>query len=379
MIAIFCSIDELNQAMINIKNITDYLESIAPLNYQESYDNCGLITGNKDTPLKGILVCLDSTEEVVNEAVKNNCNLIISHHPIVFSGLKKINGKNYVERAIIAAIKNDIAIYAIHTNLDNVSNGVNGMIAKKLGLINTRVLSPKKRLLSKLVTFSPLEHAEKIRMTVFKAGAGNIGNYSECSFSTPGDGTFKGNESSNPFAGEKGKIHKENEIRIETIFESHKQNAIIKALIEVHPYEEVAFDIYALENSYSNIGSGMIGELIDNQQEIEFLKKVKQIMKVSSLRHTALLGKPIKKVAVCGGSGSFLVPDAIQEGANVFISADFKYHQFFDADKKIVIADIGHFESEQFTLELIETLILEKFSTFAVRLTTVNTNPIQYM
>ena len=275
--------------------------------------------------------------------------------------------------------KNDIAIYAIHTNLDNVSNGVNGMIAKKLGLINTRVLSPKKRLLSKLVTFSPLEHAEKIRMTVFKAGAGNIGNYSECSFSTPGDGTFKGNESSNPFAGEKGKIHKENEIRIETIFESHKQNAIIKALIEVHPYEEVAFDIYALENSYSNIGSGMIGELVDNQQEIEFLQNVKQIMKVSYLRHTALLGKPIKKVAVCGGSGSFLVPDAIQEGANVFISADFKYHQFFDADKKIVIADIGHFESEQFTLELIETLILEKFSNFAVRLTTVNTNPIQYM
>ena len=379
MIAIFCSIDPLILTMINIKNITDFLESIAPLSYQESYDNCGLITGDKDTPLKGIMICLDSTEDVVNEALKNNCNLIISHHPIVFSGLKKINGKNYVERAIIAAIKNDIAIYAIHTNLDNVSNGVNCMIAKKLGLINTRILSPKKRLLSKLVTFSPLEYAEKIRMTLFKAGAGEVGNYGECSFNTMGDGTFKGNESSNPFVGEKGKIHIEKEIRIETIFESHKQNAIIKALVETHPYEEVAFDIYALENSNSNIGSGMIGELVDNQIESEFLLNVKKIMKAGSLRHTALLGKPVKKVAICGGSGSFLLPEAIQEGANAFISADFKYHQFFDADKKIIIADIGHYESEQFTLELIETLILEKFSTFAVRLTTVNTNPIQYI
>ena len=379
MIAIFCSIDPLILTMINIKNITDFLESIAPLSYQESYDNCGLITGDKDTPLKGIMICLDSTEDVVNEALKNNCNLIISHHPIVFSGLKKINGKNYVERAIIAAIKNDIAIYAIHTNLDNISTGVNSMIAKKLGLINTRILSPKKRLLSKLVTFSPLEYAEKIRMTLFNAGAGHIGNYSECSFNTPGEGTFNGNSSSNPFVGAKGKTHPEKEIRIETIFESHKQNSIIKALIEAHPYEEVAFDIYTLENSYSNVGSGMIGELVDNQVESEFLLNVKKIMKAGSLRHTALLGKPVKKVAICGGSGSFLLPVAIQEGANAFISADFKYHQFFDADKKIIIADIGHYESEQFTLELIETLILEKFSTFAVRLTTVNTNPIQYM
>ncbi len=379
MIAIFCSIDPLNQVMINIKNITDFLESIAPLSFQESYDNCGLITGNPITPLKGIMVCLDSTEEVVNEAIKRNCNLIISHHPIVFSGLKKINGNNYVERAIIAAIKNDIAIYAIHTNLDNVSNGVNSMIAKKLGLINTRILSPKKRMLSKLVTFSPLEHAEKIRMTLFKAGAGNIGNYSECSFNTPGEGTFNGNEFSNPFVGEKGKIHSEKEIRIETVFESQKQNDIINALIEAHPYEEVAFDIYVLENSYSNVGSGMIGELVDNQDESEFLLNVKKIMKTGSLRHTALLGNPVKKVAICGGSGSFLLSLAIQEGANAFISADFKYHQFFDADKKIIIADIGHYESEQFTLELIEKLILEKFSTFAVRLTTVNTNPIHYM
>ncbi len=365
--------------MIFIKNITDYLENIAPLSYQESYDNSGLITGSPDMPIKGIMVCLDSTEEVVKNAIDNNCNFIIAHHPIVFSGLKKINGKNYVERAIIAAIKNDIAIYAIHTNLDNVLNGVNGMIAKRLGLINLGILSPKNKLLRKLVTFSPLEFAEKIRMSLFSAGAGEIGNYSECSFNIQGNGTFRGNELSNPFLGEKGSRHTENEIRIETIFETHRQNSILKALFDSHPYEEVAYDIYNLENTFKNTGAGIIGELIENQTETKFLQKVKKVMKVECLRHTALNGNEIKKVAICGGSGSFLLPEAIQAGAQAFISADFKYHQFFDADRKIVIADIGHFESEQFTMELIQSLILEKFSTFAVRLTEVNTNPVQYM
>ncbi len=379
MIAIFRSIDQLNLAMIHIKNITNYLESIAPLSYQESYDNSGLITGNPDSPIKGIMICLDSTEEVVNDAINNDCNLIISHHPIIFSGLKKINGKNYVERAIIAAIKNDIAIYAIHTNFDNISVGVNRVIGEKLGLINLNILSPQKGLLRKLVTYCPLEYTEQIRSALFNAGAGGIGNYSECSFNSQGEGTYKGNELSHPFLGEKEESHTEKEIRIETIFETQKQYAVLKALFESHPYEEVAYDIYNLENTYNKVGSGMIGELIEIQLEKEFLQKVKKAMKVDCLRHTALIGKEIKKVAICGGSGSFLLPEALQAGADVFITADFKYHQFFDADKKIVIADIGHFESEQFTMELIQTLILEKFSTFAVRLTKVNTNPVHYM
>jgi dinuclear metal center YbgI/SA1388 family protein len=369
----------MKQDKITINNITSYLESIAPLAYQESYDNSGLITGNPDTVVEGILICLDSIEEIIDEAIRENCNLVIAHHPIVFSGLKKFNGKNYVERTLIKAIKNDIAIYAIHTNLDNVSTGVNKMIADKLGLINQKVLSPKSGLLRKLVTFCPVAHAEKVRAAIFSADAGNIGNYSECSFNMSGEGTFRGNENTSPFVGDVGIRHTENEVRIETIFNSHNQLQIINALLKSHPYEEVAYDIYSLENLNSNAGSGIIGEISDNQSEMTFLKLVKRQLKTEIIRHTAFLGKDVKRVAVCGGSGSFLLNQAIKSGADVLITADFKYHQFFDADKKILVADIGHYESEQFTIELIKTLILEKFSTFAVRLTKVNTNPVSYL
>jgi len=365
--------------MITVKNITDFLENLAPLSYQESYDNSGLITGSPATAVKGIMVCLDSTEEVIDDALKNNCNLIVAHHPIIFSGLKKINGKNYVERTIISAIKNDIAIYAIHTNLDNVIEGVNGKIAAKLGLTNLRTLSPRNNTLRKLVTFCPKDASEKVRSALFKAGAGEIGNYSECSFNISGEGTFLGNENSNPTIGKKGERHTENEFRIEVIYEIPKQTVLLKALFESHPYEEVAYDIYNLENKYDSTGSGIVGELIENQSETSFLNQLKSTMKAGVIRHTSLLGKPIKKVAICGGSGSFLLPDAIKEGADIFITADFKYHQFFDAEKRIIIADIGHFESEQFTMDLIQTLILEKFSTLAVRKTGVNTNPVLYM
>jgi dinuclear metal center YbgI/SA1388 family protein len=365
--------------MILIKDVTDYLESIAPLAYQESYDNSGLITGNHNMTLTGVLICLDSTEDVITEAIDNNCNLVIAHHPIIFSGLKKITGRNYVERTIVKAIKNDIAIYAIHTNLDNVHNGVNAMIAKKLGLVNTAILQPKKGLLSKLVTFVPDQYAEKVRLALFNSGGGSIGNYDECSFNMTGTGTFRPGNGSNPFTGKIGERQHEKEERVEIIFESHSQSKILQALFESHPYEEIAYDIYKLDNQYQLIGSGMTGELNEPQDEMTFLKHVKTTMKAGSLRHTPLLGKPVKKIAICGGSGSFLLPDAIGASADVFITADFKYHQFFDADKKIVIADIGHYESEQFTIEMIKTLISEKFSTFAVRLTEVKTNPVQYI
>jgi dinuclear metal center YbgI/SA1388 family protein len=365
--------------MSSIKNITDYLENIAPLALQESYDNSGLITGNPESIVNGVMICLDSTEDVIDDAIANNCNLVIAHHPIVFSGIKKLNGKNYVERAIIKAIKNDIAIYAIHTNLDNVIAGVNKIIAEKLGLKNLKILAPKSSLLKKLVTFCPVDFAEKVRTALFHAGAGGIGNYDECSFNITGEGTFRGNEYSKPFIGQIGARHTESESRIETIFESYKRSDVLKALFQSHPYEEVAYDIYPLENSHSQTGSGVVGELTENQSEIDFLKHVKSAMNAGSIRHTSLTGKDVKTVAVCGGSGSFLLNEAIKAGAEIFITADFKYHQFFDADKKIVIADIGHFESEQFTIDLIKTLILEKFSTFAVRLTKVNTNPVYYM
>lgn len=365
--------------MIQIKHITDYLESIAPLSLQESYDNSGLITGNPEWEVKGVMVCLDSTEGVIQDAIRNKCNLVIAHHPIIFSGLKKLTGSNYVERTIITAIKNDIAIYAVHTNLDNVLVGVNKMICEKLGLVNLKILSPKKNALRKLVTFCPGEHAEKVRTALYQAGGGSIGNYDECSFNVEGKGMFRGNELTNPFVGEVGTRHVENEIRIEMIFEGYRQSEIIKSLNEAHPYEEVAFDIYSLENKWQEAGSGMIGELADSQLEGDFLKEVKRIMKAGCIRHTSFTGNKISKVAVCGGSGSFLLSNAIQAGAQLFITADFKYHQFFDADGQILIADIGHFESEQYTMEGIKTLILKKFSTFAVRISEVITNPVHYI
>ena len=365
--------------MISIKDVTNYLESIAPLSYQESYDNSGLITGNSQDEVKGILICLDSLENVIKEAIEKDCNLVIAHHPIIFSGLKTITGKNYVERTVLLAIKNDIAIYAIHTNLDNVSNGVNRMISERLGLKNVKILSPKSSLLRKLVTFCPIDDAEKIKNALFTAGAGNIGNYSECSFNLVGEGQYLGNEASNPIKGDKGRRHTESEVRIEVIFENYRQNHIISNLFDSHPYEEVAYDIYDLVNKDVRVGSGMVGELSEGQDESVFLIDLKKKMKANFIRHTSLLGKKVKKIAICGGSGSFLLQDAISSGADAFITADYKYHQFFDADGKILITDIGHYESEQFTMDLIKTLILEKFSTFAVRITEVNTNPVFYM
>lgn len=364
---------------MKIVELTSFLESIAPLAYQESYDNSGLIVGNPETEVTKALISLDCTEAVVEEAIREKCDIVISHHPIVFKGLKKFNGKNYVERAIIKAIKNDIALYAIHTNLDHISSGVNKKICDKLGLTNTEVLCPKDGLLKKLVVFVPASHKEQIKDALFTAGAGMIGNYSECSFDIEGKGNFKANEEADPYVGEKGQRHTEDELRIEVIFQADQERKIVFDMLHVHPYEEVAYDIYALGNKYSEVGAGMIGELKDPIGEIDFLKSVKNNMNVAVIRHTQLLNKPVKKVAVCGGSGSFLLQDAIKAGADIFVTSDFKYHEFFDAEEKIVIADIGHFESEQFTQELLFEIIQNKFPNFALRLTVQNTNPIKYL
>lgn len=364
---------------MKIKKITRYLETIAPPSYQESYDNAGLIVGHPDMEVTGIILCLDSIEAVVDEAIEKNCNLIIAHHPIVFSGLKRFNGKNYIERVVMKAIKNDIAIYAAHTNLDNVQNGVNAKIAQKIGLENTRILAPKKGRLKKLYTFVPTAQSDKVRNALFKAGAGQIGKYDEASFNMVGAGTFKAGEDANPAIGDIGKRHYEAEIKIETIFEDYKERQIIAALKASHPYEEVAYDIVTLDNENQMIGSGMIGTLPSPMTEKAFLLHLKNEMNVSVVRHTALKDKKVKTVAVCGGSGSFLLGKAISQKADVFVTADYKYHQFFDADGKIIIADIGHFESEQFTIELFYELISKKFTNFAVHLTEVNTNPVFYI
>jgi dinuclear metal center YbgI/SA1388 family protein len=363
---------------MNIQNIVSFLETVAPPSLQESYDNAGLITGSTGWQCTGIITTLDATEEVVLEAIEKKCNLIVAHHPIIFGGLKKITGKNYVEKTIIAAIKNDIAIYAIHTNLDNVIKGVNGKIADKLGLINRQILQPKNNTLKKLFTFVPMAHAEKLRSAIFAAGAGHISNYSECSFNTPGSGTFKAGKDAAPFVGKIGERHTEEEIKIEVIFPAWLERLVYNAMIAAHPYEEVAYDILALENTNASIGSGLVGELPEAVNETAFLQDIKEKFNLSVIKHTRLTGKAVKKVALCGGAGSFLIGAAVAAGAGFYISSDIKYHDFFDANDKLVIADIGHYESEQYTTHLLFDILREKFPTFAVLKTGVNTNPVQY-
>lgn len=363
---------------MKISDITSALEDFAHPGYQEDYDNSGLITGVGSWEAKGALLSLDCTEEVIEEAIASGCNLVVAHHPILFGGIKRINASNYVERAIIKAIKNDVAIYACHTNIDNVKNGVNKKIAEKLGLLNLKILLPKKGLLKKLVTYVPASHHQAVLDAMFDAGAGHIGNYDNCSFNLAGTGTFKGGEGSNPFIGKTGELSREEEIRIETIFEGVKEKRILKALIQAHPYEEVAFDVYGLDNTLHSVGSGILGELPEQMDENAFLSHVKITLKAGVLRHTQRTGKPVKKVALCGGSGRFLLKHAIAVGADAYITADFKYHEFFDADGRILLVDAGHFETEQFTPEIFLEIINKKFPTFAIRLSKINTNPVNY-
>jgi len=362
---------------MKISEVIKCLEDFAPVSLQEEYDNAGLIVGNASSECSGVITTLDATEAVVDEAISKNCNLVVAHHPIIFRGLKKLNGKNYVERTILKAIKNDIAIYAIHTNLDNVKKGVNNKIAERIALQNLQMLQPKEQILKKLITFAPLDNAEDLRKALFAAGAGQLGKYSECSFNTEGTGTFKPEEGADPFVGEIGKRHEEKEMKIEVIFPGYLEQKIIRAMIEAHPYEEVAYDIISLGNYLSDVGSGLIGELENAVGENEFLQKIKTAFNLQAIRHTKLLGKQIKKVAVCGGAGSFLIPVALSNRADVYITSDIKYHEFFDAEDMLLI-DIGHYESEQFTIDLLYDILREKYPNFAVRKTEVNTNPVNY-
>jgi len=348
---------------MKIKDLTNYLESIAPSMYQESYDNSGLIVGNANADIKGVMLCLDSTEAVLDEAIEKGCNVVVAHHPIVFKGLKRITGRSYVERVIIKAIKNDVAIYAIHTNLDNVHTGVNAKICEKLGLEDCRILSPKATL-KKLTTYSHVNAADVIRNALFAAGAGIYNDVEQTSFTAVGIGTQNGAMGA--------------QSRIEVTFSEAFEGAVVKALYEAHPSGKPVYEVMRIENRQSQIGSGMIGELPKAIAPKVFLAQLKSTMKADGIRYTKLFSKKIKTVAVCGGSGGFLLKDAIRARADIFITADYKYHEFFDADGRIIIADIGHYESEQFTIELFNELITQKFSTFAVYLTKVNTNPISY-
>lgn len=363
---------------MKIKDILAVLEEMAPLAYAEDFDNVGLLVGNAESEATGALVCHDALETVIDEAIQKKCNLVVCFHPILFSGLKKITGANYAERAILKAIKNDIAIYAVHTALDNHRNGVNNIFCDALGLANPRILMPKQNFIYKLVTFAPLENADKVRDALFAAGAGNIGNYERCSFNSQGKGTYRGNRHSHPAIGERLEFVQADEIRIEVTFEKHLMPKILQALFESHVYEEVAYEVYELRNEHQNIGLGMIGELETARSERDFMQLVKDAMQADGIRHSGYRNKSIKKVAVLGGSGSFAIGAAKRAGADAFVTSDLKYHQFFEAGNDLLLIDIGHFESERFTKNYIVDFLSEKIPNFAIILSEVNTNPVKY-
>ncbi len=363
-----------------VSEILEVLNNFAPYILQESYDNSGLLVGQKNGLVEGVLTTLDCTEEVLHEAIEKKCNVIIAHHPIIFKGLKKITDQSHVERIVYKAIQHNIHLISYHTNLDNVTHGVNHKIANKLSLINTQILKPlSHKTLKKLCIFCPVSHAEIIRNALFLAGAGNIGNYNSCSYNSTGYGTFKALENANPYVGEVEKLHQEEEIKIEVIFPEWIEPNIIQAVYKNHPYEEPAFDIISLDNTLTQYGSGIIGELSEKTETVQFLQNVKTTFKTGCIKHSPIIKNTIKRIAVCGGSGYFLLPDAIRQGADIFITSDIKYHDFFNAEEKIVLADIGHYESEQFTKELIKDIISQKFSNFAIHVSNVNTNSVKYL
>ncbi len=363
---------------MTINDVCKFIETYAPSNLQESYDNAGLILGNPKTKITNVLISIDVTEPVVLEAIERNCNLIVAHHPLIFKGLKKITDSTYTERTVALAIKNDIAVFSAHTNLDNIAGGVNSKIAQKIGLIHTQMLAPKPDVLHKFAVFVPNSAVETVREAMFEAGAGHIGNYDSCSFNLSGFGTFRAGTGANPHVGEIGNVHTEPEVRIESIVPNHLINKVIEKISAVHPYEEIAYDLIPMSNTSDKFGTGIVGELREDLSEQEFLTMLKLKFNVPIVRHTQFLGKPIKKIAVCGGSCSFMLKQAMRANADAFVSADFKYHEFFDAENQILIADIGHYESEQFTKEIFYEILSKKFHTFASYLSEINTNPIKY-
>ena len=363
---------------MKLGKIIEYLEQIAPLSLQESYDNAGLLTGNRDQEIGKALITLDVTPEVMNEAIQEKAGLILAHHPVIFHGLKHLRGDNMVERLVIQAIKNDIALYAVHTNLDNVFDGVNARLAQEIGLQKTRILAPEGQL-KKLVVYVPVRQAEKVRAALLDAGAGHIGNYSHCSFRMAGEGTFKALDGAHPYVGKVGEIHHEEEMRIETIVPDYLLSRVVQAMLREHPYEEPAYDIFPLDNKNGFTGAGLIGELPEPLAAMDFLQRLKNHLQAQAIRYGVLVPQEIKKVALCGGSGSFLMHAAFSAGADVFVTADLKYHDFFLFQNQMLLVDAGHYETEQFTKELLFDLLTKKFPNFALQISRFNTNPVSFL
>ena len=364
---------------MKLTELVDHLNQAVPLSLQEGYDNSGVQVGNEGNDIRSGLLTLDVTEEVIEEAVQKECGIVISHHPLIFKGLKRIDEKTPAGRIIFKAVKNQIAIYSAHTNLDVLKNGVSHRMAQKLSLERISVLQSLKNRLLKLIAFVPDAHLERVREAVFDAGAGITGNYDRCGFTVNGTGSFRAGEGAEPFAGEKGKMHFEKEVRFETILFSHVRDKVIKALLEAHPYEEVAYDIVPLENDNSGIGFGSIGYLNEPLGESDFLKTVSSSLSATGIRYSKPSGRTIRKVALCGGAGASLLNDALAAGADAYLTADLKYHSFFDAGDQILLVDCGHYETEKYATEILYDLIIEKFPTFALRFSEINTNPINYL
>ncbi len=363
---------------MRLSEICAWLDSELPPSFQESYDNSGLQIGDPSGEISSALLTLDVTEDVVSEALMHKSSLIISHHPLIFSPIKKITGKNPLERIISTCLKNDIAVYSAHTNLDITHHWVSRKMAEKLGLEQVKVLVPLEKKLLKLVTFVPESHLEPVREAIFNAGAGSIGNYDRCGFTVQGTGSFRGNENTDPFLGEKGKLSFEKEVRFETVLFSHNKDSVISAMLNAHPYEEVAYDLYPLENRNIDAGLGCTGIFAKEISENDFLELVSVVFGSKGLRYSKLTGRPVKKVALCGGAGSALLIDAVSSGADVFVTGDIKYHTFFEAENRVLLVDSGHYESEKFAVEVIKELIIKKFPKFALRFSEINTNPINY-
>ena len=364
---------------MKIQNIIQYLEKLAPLSFQEDYDNCGLLVGDADWEFRKALLCLDITPEVMQEAMINQCNLVISHHPVIFRGIKKLTKQQPETEIITCAIKNDIAIYAIHTNLDNTIKGLNAHVLAKLGAGEFKLLSPKRDMLVKLVTFCPVDYAERVRNALFEAGAGHIGHYDCCSFNVSGQGTFRASDNANPFVGEKKQLHLEDEIRIEVVFPDHLMKVVLRNLLAAHPYEEVAYDIYPMKNDFAACGSGLTGKFAIPIESSCFLELLKSSLNLQAIRHTATIAKPVSTIAICTGAGSFLITEAVKSGVDVFLTADLKYHDFFIPNNNILLVDIGHYESEHWVKEWLNDVLMENFPNFAFLISEVNTNPIHYL
>lgn len=365
---------------MKIFEICQYLDSVFPLAYQEDYDNSGLLVGDSQNQVFGILICFDLTEKIIDEAIAEKRNLIVSHHPLIFKGLKKINNTSESERIITKAIKNDISIYAAHTNLDNSKNGINGYVANLLGLKNSKILSPVENDLFKLIVFCPEDYAGNVRQSMFSAGSGNVGNYDSCSFNSEGFGTFRGNEAATPFVGNKNEIHFEKEQKIETIVPKYILNSVLSAMIKAHPYEEVAYDLILLKNQNLEVGAGIVGDLPKALPAKEFMEILKSTLQLRIIRHNSSdLSQEIRRVGYSGGSGSFLIHSALREKADIFISGDIKYHDFFDFKNRLLIADIGHFESERMIQDILFDVLTKKFPNFACSKANNSENPVHYL